>query len=54
MNSILQFIAYKKPHPLEESIKLITTINPSLKITKENDLKSFKHNKFYHRRTRQY
>lgn len=40
-DSILQFVAYKKPHPLEESIKLITTINPSHKITKENDLRKF-------------
>lgn len=40
-DSILQFIAYKKPHPLEESIKLITTINPSHKIAKENDLRKF-------------
>jgi DNA-directed RNA polymerase subunit L len=39
--SILQFCAYKKPHPLEESIKLIVSINPSHKVTKENDLRKF-------------
>lgn len=40
-DSILQFVAYKKPHPLEESIKLIVTINPSHKLTKENDLRKY-------------
>lgn len=40
-DSILQFIAYKKPHPLEESIKLIVTINPSHKISKDNDLRKY-------------
>lgn len=40
-NSILQFVAYKKIHPLEESIKLVVTINPSNKISKDNDLKKF-------------
>ena len=39
--SLLQFIAYKKPHPLEESIKLIVTINPSHKISKDNDLRKY-------------
>ncbi len=39
--SILQFVAYKKPHPLEESIKLIVTLNPSNKITKDNDLRKY-------------
>jgi len=39
--SILQMCAYKKPHPLEESIKLIVSINPSNKIVKENDLRKF-------------
>ena len=39
--SLLQFIAYKKPHPLEESIRLIVTINPSHKISKDNDLRKY-------------
>lgn len=39
--SLLQFVAYKKPHPLEESIKLIVTINPSHKISKDNDLRKY-------------
>lgn len=39
--SILQFVAYKKPHPLEESIRLIVTINPSHKISKDNDLRKY-------------
>ena len=40
-DSILQFVAYKKPHPLEESIKLIVTLNPSHKISKDNDLRKY-------------
>lgn len=40
-DSILQLVAYKKPHPLEESIKLIVTINPSHKISKDNDLRKY-------------
>ena len=39
--SILQMCAYKKPHPLEESIKLIISLNPENKIVKENDLRKF-------------
>ena len=39
--SLLQFVAYKKPHPLEESIRLIVTINPSHKISKDNDLRKY-------------
>jgi len=38
---ILQLCAYKKTHPLEESIKLIVSVNPSHKAAKENDLRKF-------------
>jgi len=40
-NCILQMCAYKKPHPLEESIKLIISLNPSNKLINENDQKKY-------------
>ena len=36
-DSLLQLCGYKKQHPLEESIKLIVTLNPSHKIMKDTD-----------------
>ena len=36
-DSLLQLCGYKKMHPLEESIKLIITLNPSHKIMKDTD-----------------
>ena len=40
-NCILQMCAYKKPHPLEESIKIIISLNPSHKIINENEQKKY-------------
>ena len=40
-NCILQMCAYKKPHPLEESMKLIVSLNPSHKVVKENELRKY-------------
>jgi len=40
-NCILQMCAYKKPHPLEESMKLIVSLNPSHKIIKENEQRKY-------------
>lgn len=36
-DSLLQLCGYKKSHPLEESIKLIISLNPSHKIMKDTD-----------------
>ena len=36
-DSLIQLCGYKKPHPLEESIKLILSLNPSHKIMKDTD-----------------
>lgn len=40
-DSILQLAGYKKIHPLEESLRLTVSINPSNKISKENDVKKY-------------
>jgi DNA-directed RNA polymerase subunit L len=40
-NCILLMCAYKKPHPLEESMKLIVSLNPSHKVIKENEQRKY-------------
>ena len=38
---ILKLCGYKKPHPLEESIKIIVSLNPSHKAVKELEQRKF-------------
>jgi DNA-directed RNA polymerase subunit L len=38
---ILLMCAYKKPHPLEEVMKLIVSLNPSHKVIKENEQRKY-------------
>ena len=38
---ILKMCAYKKPHPLEESIKIIVSLNNSHKIINENEQRKY-------------
>ena len=38
---ILHMCGYKKPHPLEESIKLILSLNPKHKINKKSEIHKF-------------
>jgi len=40
-DSIFQLCGYKKTHPLENTIKLIITLNPSNKIIKESEMNKF-------------
>ncbi len=39
--SMIQLCGYKKPHPLEESLKLILSLNPKHKIMKETEQNKF-------------
>ena len=39
--SMLQLCGYKKPHPLEESMKLILSLNPKHKVMKETEQNKF-------------
>lgn len=39
--SILKLFAYKKPHPLEDSIKFYCTLNPKHKVSKMNETQKF-------------
>ena len=39
--SILSLFAYKKPHPLEDSIKFYCTLNPKHKVSKMNETQKF-------------
>ena len=39
--SMIQLCGYKKPHPLEESMKLILSLNPKHKIMKETEQNKF-------------
>ena len=39
--SMIQLCGYKKPHPLEESMKIILSLNPKHKVMKETEQNKF-------------